>query len=400
MKKRLSITILAVLFHCSYWNGYEKMKDEERLGKDLIPICFIDWKRNSLGTPGKSTNGMLGYANKTLYEISRRSDYSRYFNDGFVKLTKNNILFSSQDDGRTWKENSLPDQTQISEFQSIYFSTDTFVLIWKTKSTAIPIQVSYSKDLNEWKTFATNETNSNKISFFDKDNIWAYTNSKIYKYDLTTGNMDLLFTTPTAEQTDGEVILDIKFINPQVGYFISKSYLKKTTDAGLTWAIIYTMSNDSISDFFVLNSTSIWLRSIFPKLYYSADGGTSFLSFSLGETLKSGKMIFINGNNGIISGKNNLLYLTSDSGSNWKISSLLATSPISDFIFTAENIGYLSSQSQLFKTYDLGVTWVKQTDTIDNFTYEFINPLMTNANLLLWICLGVAKYSGHPPDKK
>lgn len=376
------------------------MKDEERFGKDLVPICFIDYQRNNVGPPGKSRNGMLGYANNTLYLVSRRADYSRYTYDGYLKLTKYNLIFSSQDDGRSWKENSLPDQFQISEFQNIYFSSDVFVLLWKTSIDAIPMQVSYSKDLGDWKTFTTSETNSSKVSFFDKDNIWVYTNSKIYKYNLATGNMNLLFTASTTEQTAGEVILDVKFITSQIGYSISKSYLKKTTDGGITWTTLYTTSNDSISDFFVLNANSIWLRSTFPKLYYSADGGTSFISNSLGENLKSGKMIFTSATNGIISGSNSLLYLTSDSGSNWKLLSFLSPSPITDIMFTAANTGYLSNQTQLFKTNDIGVNWTKQAESIDNFTYELMNPLMSNANIFLLICLNVAKYSGHPPDTK
>ncbi len=374
------------------------MKEEEKFGQDLVPICFLDYKRNNVGIPGKSSNKILAYNNNTLYLITKRSDYSLYGYDGFVKLTKFNLIFSSKDDGISWTENSLPDQTQISEFQSIYFSVDTFVTFWKTSSTATPIQISYSNDLSSWRTNATTETNSSKASFFDKDNIWIYTSSKIYKFGLTTGNMNLLYTSPLAEQTAGENILDIKFVTAQIGYSISKSYLKKTTDGGSTWTIVYTINNDSITDFFVLNSSSVWLRSSFPKLYYSNDGGNNFTANSLGENLKSGKMIFTSSSNGMIS-NNNMLYTTSDSGANWKLVSFTSTTSVSDILFATANTGYLSNQKQIFKTTDFGNTWSKQTDSADSFNYELMNPLMTSANILLIACLQVAKYSGHPPDK-
>jgi len=214
-------------------------------------------------------------------------------------------------------------------------------------------------------------------------------------------NGDIYKTTDSGEmwtkQNSGTTLHlhSVFFLNENVGFVSSQSMncldadcnkgclLLKTTNGGETWtktffpnylsihslkffdelkgvAIIYTTGNNGMQN---------------KKLATTSDGGINWSINNLEIIAPYDELVFA-GNLIFVAGKNQRIFKSSDYGQTWTTlnTPVKTTSDIRELYFYNENIGYIDGVTEIFKTTDGGLSWIKTTFPFDGFgTLHFSN---------------------------
>ncbi|MCX6157978.1 MAG: YCF48-related protein [Ignavibacteriae bacterium] len=155
---------------------------------------------------------------------------------------------------------------------------------------------------------------------------------------------------------------------PYYTYYYSKIF--KSTNAGLSWNLIFGMNNEySIlkSITFTSGNTGYCVGSG-GYLRKTTNGGMNWATQNLGTGWLY-SVNFINPNTGFICGSSGNLYKTTDSGNTWITINTGISSSLYSITFPSENTGYTcSSNSQVRKTTNSGLNWISSNT---NIPYEF-----------------------------
>jgi photosystem II stability/assembly factor-like uncharacterized protein len=131
-------------------------------------------------------------------------------------------------------------------------------------------------------------------------------------------------------------LTNIQFLNSQVGYAYS-NYYYKTIDGGITWDTI-TIPDNGLDDGFFLNEDTGWVMSSH-EIWHTKDGGLNWINQLSAVDIGNSEIEFLNKNYGIL--------IRSDG----------------------------PYDSQLFKTYNGGATWIETENNSDESTFSiYPNP--------------------------
>jgi photosystem II stability/assembly factor-like uncharacterized protein len=142
----------------------------------------------------------------------------------------------------------------------------------------------------------------------------------------------------------------------------------------------FPQSSQSYSNIFFLDDHNGWVLSNRNYLWKTTDAGSSWISIYDSRIDTSGKIIFIDEQNGRMLLNNNL-YSSHDGGLNWQhLYSFPVFSGNYDVSFSNDSIGFVSNFNNLYRTVDGGDNWNQLTDTLGT-----INNISTFRENLLFI---------------
>jgi len=151
----------------------------------------------------------------------------------------------------------------------------------------------------------------------------------------------------------------IFFTDENSGFLLSRSWLKRTTDAGSSWQDTYFQTTAVLNSIFFKDINSGWITG--NRTYRTTNGGDSwqFLDSSI-----SGNVIWFQDNStGWLGGTGGNLYKTTNSGDNWQSVSTGIAEGISDIHFTSPLTGYCAADwGVIIRTTNGGLNWIKHIE--------------------------------------
>ncbi len=183
----------------------------------------------------------------------------------------------------------------------------------------------------------------------------------------------------------------IDFATDKIGIGVGGRFIYKTSDGGHKWKIVYESPQSSFSYVDVLDSLNIWVTG-HDSLYKSVDGGNSWFSFKLNNSIQQMRGIqFLNSTVGIVSevrentSDTTFNYVTADGGSSWKkhtINDIQFVSSFNKMKFTDPEHLWFANQYGVWMSKDTAKTWklIPVEDAYQSF--DFIDSL--NGWLSIW----------------
>lgn len=158
----------------------------------------------------------------------------------------------------------------------------------------------------------------------------------------------------------------------EAGQHLEISY---SDDGGVTWTIVEvaTVDSEGCTDgkaLFALDWQHIWLGTTLGRIYFSNDGGLTWVSQTTALTVSGANQInavqFTDFENGWAVGNNDVVMRTVDGGDTWAMATVVPTS--SDHVlsldaFTKHRAIIGSNAGEIFETLDAGATWTAKTYT-------------------------------------
>lgn len=149
----------------------------------------------------------------------------------------------------------------------------------------------------------------------------------------------------------------------------SKGTILKSTNKGISWQLLPTVTQDAINKLSFINAIEGWFITYSGKIFQTNNGGKSWSKISEIDTNSTVfDFRFINKNVGFITGHFNPFLRTTDGGKTWQIVNLtdkpFSTSATS-ITFCDDKNGYLLlGYYTIYKTSDGGLTWLPLTINI------------------------------------
>lgn len=148
---------------------------------------------------------------------------------------------------------------------------------------------------------------------------------------------------------------DLFFTTPSTGYATSANALYKTTDTGKTWQNVRA---GECTGLFFFDSNNGWVQAL-GKLYKTTNGGSTWTLVSdIGAQGFFGMLQFTDATHAKFS-NGHTFARSNDGGVTW--SKLIFNEEIYDLHFLTNDIGYLLTPPEIFKTTDGGATWTRST---------------------------------------
>lgn len=174
-------------------------------------------------------------------------------------------------------------------------------------------------------------------------------------------------------------ILEVKFINPSVGFITcNDGKIKKTVDAGASWNVILNQSINITSLFFVNDNVGFG-AGYFGRIFKTTDAGNTW-SVNTPTSYNLRGIYFSDATTGYVVGDHGSILKTTDAGTTWTSQ----ISPVADANLTGINFsgnrGYISvldPQTNLFFTND-GLNWLDgkvRSGTVLGFSIDFNGDL-------------------------
>lgn len=174
-----------------------------------------------------------------------------------------------------------------------------------------------------------------------------------------------------------QLLRKLQFTSDAVGYILGLSGLGtdifKTIDGGENWNPIYSVDLIDITDISCVNEDVIYVSFEDGSLKKSIDGGSLFANVTSDSGVES--IQFISENVGYASGDGGAILKTTNGGINWieVFQVEIPTFESSIFYFVNENIGFVKSRIDLYRTTDGGETFV-YLDSVDSVMLNLFAP--------------------------
>lgn len=171
--------------------------------------------------------------------------------------------------------------------------------------------------------------------------------------------------------TDNLILFDMCFPKQQnaIGYVAGSNYtyngkarILKTTDAGLTWSLIFTstVNNTGVLAMDFTSTDNGFAGTMDGDLLFTADGGANWTTSDIDPSANQGEIdviTFYSPSQGILNTSNSGTYLTNDGGSTW-VKSTGAIPGFLDVCYASENILFAVGKNQkIYKSTNKGNQW-------------------------------------------
>jgi photosystem II stability/assembly factor-like uncharacterized protein len=228
-----------------------------------------------------------------------------------------NAVYRTDDGGTTWVEKLKGGGGSTNQDSAGLYG---LFAINENKAWAVGSKVYYTEDGGDnWveKTVIDTGHYSFQDVFFVNENVGFVIGSDIWK-TTNAGNSWEKLTIPGQKK----YFQNIVFADEMTGFVSNYGYVLKTTDGGATWVDLTMPSTKwGQSKIFILNSNNIWFLSAGREgdatVYFSNDGGISFVDKSPTAVGTLNDIYFTDDNNGWIAGSSGMIYRTTDGGNNW-----------------------------------------------------------------------------------
>lgn len=244
-------------------------------------------------------------------------------------------IYKSTDQGENWEEVIIGENlTSVS----IPNDSISYFLGWYNLYKYSSNQLSKVKLLN---------SGSSGIINFLTDSIGFLVNTNRDIYKTFNGGIDWIKIDSNLSVSQ---VVGIQFISANIGWYLAKTYLKKTTDGGKTWLQIYNGSD--FNNLFFLDSLNGWIIGN-NKTYRTHDGGTNWNIINTSYSFYD--IAFANTNTGYAA--SGQLYKTTNGGNTWELINDVNGYKLelidSSMLVTVDNQGII------FMSWDKGITWTK-----------------------------------------
>lgn len=218
---------------------------------------------------------------------------------------------------------------------------------------------------------ATEFTSANSILFADEQRGWIVETFSVWHTE--DGGRDWARGLSTSlPASAGNDILDIFFLNPQVGWACgSRGRLYHTIDGGFTWhSQVVANGDDYFYQIQFIDTRTGWLKGG-NSIYRTVDGGETWQPRQIAvEGIVAGLTSFVSADEGWIVGhleqgggtvaysERGIVLHTTDGGSRWQTLEVGENEPFFSRVhFIDEREGWLFSRDNAYRTEDGGETW-------------------------------------------
>ncbi|MCU0469641.1 MAG: YCF48-related protein [Arcicella sp.] len=177
-------------------------------------------------------------------------------------------------------------------------------------------------------------------------------------------------------------VIDVQFIDENIGYCSLNNVIRKTTNGGITWNDVYALSE--VKDIFFINANIGWAITN-SNVAKTTDGGATWNLYN-NPTLFNNliQIHFKDNNNGVILATNKT-FITSDGGNTWSASTNFSGTPSPYEIVIApnsNNIYWVGNESisgntigGIYKSSDNGNSWSRifSANNVDLREIQFVN---------------------------
>ncbi len=164
------------------------------------------------------------------------------------------------------------------------------------------------------------------------------------------------------------------FLNQNTGYFFASGELIKTTNQGVTWSVTPIDSTSGMSGGYIGNNGSVYVFG-FNFVKRSTNGGMNFSNIFSISNYQIYCAYFLNSNTGYLGASDNKIFKTTDAGSTWDQRSPLYTNnaySIKDLLFVNDSMGFACGSGG----------WVNRTTNYGKVWYsEYLQFVQTNNDL-------------------
>lgn len=213
-----------------------------------------------------------------------------------------------------------------------------------------------------WELVYTFSPGISSVYFEDSLNGFAFPSaSGIYKTTDGGENWDV----QNIPNLNSEIV---KIIKPNINYLIgvgSGGTIIKSLDGGVNWEIKSVGTSDYLTSISSTIDGKLFVTSYDKNIFRSTDDGDTWNIYSL-DTLWSAltSISFRNANIGFGVGFYNISIKTTDGGENWfTIPPIINGRSMFAIKFINESVGYTVGGSEIDKTTDGGITWIKKYDS-------------------------------------
>lgn len=369
MKKKLLILFCITLFinviHSQTNWELLNQKLTANTGKDVefvtSNIGFIITSNELLGT---TDNGSTWIKKQN---ISSGNDMSFYNSTGYI-VGNYGYVIKSIDNGASWSQistgfNSNFNTVNIIDNNNIILSTSNSI-------------VKTSDGGTTWKSLSIPNSAVNKTSFTSSLVGHAVCNNGIILKTID-GGQNWYITRDNSNITPADYFT-VYFVNENIGFATREhSNMYKTTDAGETWEEI-SGTSQAIFDFHFLDENNGFATGEHGATYKTNDGGSNWEQIFFQNGFISGTSMFgiyfQDNNIGYVTGMGGRIIKTTDGGNTWTQYSITAN--FNEIQFLDENIGYVNSGRNFYKTLNGGISW-NYIGSIDSYVsiprFTFVN---------------------------
>lgn len=196
---------------------------------------------------------------------------------------------------------------------------------------------------------------------------------------------ELLYRAEQNKETNGDISIKClygsSFSSASVGWVIGSGQVLITNDSGKSWSNLYSPKNylpySHAHRIFCKNSKECWIPNFIKReCCFTLNNGKSWDKIELDEGATPADIFFINSKCGWIIGDENSyqtnlgkIYLTTDSGENWKVNAIELQGKVIKLKFIDENTGYFLenflsedqsvTKTNLYLSKDGGIVWNK-----------------------------------------
>lgn len=306
MKKSVKIFfVIALLVASLQHSGYAQWSSQTSgVGSILFSTYFTDANTGYVAGNGvilKTTDG--GSTWSTVSSSGSNTFYSIYCTDAQTCYTAGaagtgGTIQSTIDGGITWTPYSL---ISLNAYKGIFFANSTTGYVVGDGQV---IQKTINSGTT-WTDISPTVSNANYSSVYFTDINNGYVVGTDYSNPLVLKTTDggTTWATQAISGSGAIIFTSVHFPTSSTGYITGTGssgggYILKTTNAGLNWTVIYSVSE--------------WLNSIF----------------------------FTDVNTGYVTGWNGKIYKTTDGGANWNAQTSATTNELKSIFFSANGTGY------------------------------------------------------------
>ncbi|MCX6160445.1 MAG: YCF48-related protein [Ignavibacteriae bacterium] len=326
--------------------------------------------------------------------------------DGKIFLTHNGIIYSSSDQGQTWKTNNVLFKQILSS--SFIDSSRGFCYTLKTWPRNSEDNYELFRTTNggsNWNSVYTNNTYPvTYLYFLNNTTGWGcwgeegggysgriikttngglnwtqqyygrYGIFSIYMFDANRGFAtafdSLLYTTNGGLNWTQRYLslglIKIKFIDSLTGFILkSNDNFYKTTNGGINWtsvSIYLPPPGGNHFDIFFVDENIGWLGTSYGNsvgyIYKTTNGGNNWVTQAQNQWGGAKNLLFLNQNTGFAGFDNGKILKTTNSGSNWFIQIERFNDNNTGISFINQNTGFIISSSGIvYKTTNKGGNW-------------------------------------------
>ena len=180
------------------------------------------------------------------------------------------------------------------------------------------------------------------------------------------------------------------FVNQNTGYFFAAGEMIKTTDQGLHWSVTAIDSAAGMSGGYISNNGSVYVYG-FNFVKRSTNGGINFSNIFSISNYQIYCAFFVNSNNGYLGASDNKIFKTTDGGLTWDQRSPLYTNgaySVKDLFFINDSVGIAcGSGGWVNRTTNYGKVWYSENlqfvqSNNDLFFLNSQTGFMTNSSLI------------------